>query len=664
MYNLMTEQSSAWATAISTNSFNAVIQLGITAANAAKTMLYIPQGFGANTVSLPLTAPITFPAGLSVWIEGNLTYMPVDNNAVVTFGSNDEQNYSKRIRCIVVRNTQSDWTNEGAIGIKIWHLASSEEVYLGATKHCVGVIFMAQQFGFVYNKGIHLCDFNDNMVHVIIDANQVGGVNGQNGWVNENIFHGGSFRITTDLNDGNAISNRDNKLPTGFRLKGTSDKRINSNTWIAPCFEGAVSSFLLGYRCFHIQKSTTYNHVIGGRVEIDRVNDEEQNPTTRPLIRVDIDTDLEWVANFVWDALYDIPHTALPNDCVLDRSNVLASSNIGNTVRNIYNRMGRPEIASVIGGELLVTRLTQAYVDGKMYLPGWNWYAGSGAPLTVSDTRGIFADSNNNIVIGRNGNFGIGKRVDLSNCHHITVVPDSDPIRLGRVVIRLFDENLNLITYNTESKFGQNESRMVSGNVYWSSNISAWVGSVLIDPVVVQISNTARYADIYYSGSTSDFALRTFTIYGHYGSLLEKPIPSIGVRDNTTRWAWQDPNTFQDSAIGFALTTNGVIDSIVQQYSPVYVSAPAITVGNAQVTCQLYTSGDNAGRIDPSTYNYINRGTGINNGAGVSYTAINADKTIANPGDIIHNAAYTGAVSGLGSIKGWVRKGWRDYATL
>jgi len=629
MYNLKMEKPKEWAEAIQNNDFTPVIKAGIIEAIDLETLLYIPSERGINGLPLPFKTPIFIPRELSIWFEGTITYTAKTDDVAVTIGDDKNSNYAKRIRCILNRLNQSNWASDSNVGIKIFNLVTAEEVIVGASRNTVGVIFAARDRAFAYNKNIKLGDFYDNLVAAKLE--NIGG-----GWVNENMFHGGSFKVSSGLSANETIDKR-GKIITAFQLFGSNVHTINANEFISPCFEGAARTFE-GYRCFHINKSAVKNIVKGGRLEVDI----DQNK----LIRVHLDGGLSPIVDFSWDLLYD-SYDVLAKEAIVDCSHPEVSSNANNLFIKKY-----VPVSNVIGGEVLAGLFTQAYADGRAYIPGWNWYGANSAPTLCSPNNAVNTDGSN-IYIGRDANFGIGKRLDLSSCRHITIVPDGQN---GRLYIRLLDENKNLIKDNVETVGILNNVRLVSGGVYWTKNSFAWITSVNAGPVTVAISKRAKYADVFYIGSTKDFAMRSLTIIGHYGALQESPID--GYRGNTSRWMWQDPNTFQDSASAYCITSGGKIIEVILQYSPIYHEPPQISLpGGAKATCTLVN-----GRIDKILI--TNGGIGVTGYPSAGFSKVDSDKTFAYNGETFKNASFNGAESGLGSIKGWVRSGPRNYSVL
>lgn len=190
------------------------------AASGVNNIIYfaaVPNGYlTTDTVSVPghtnlnMVSPIKFSGS---------------GKPALIVGESGANYPSKGVYLIrVIRATVSDWTNLSDIGVQLINHSYSVIHVAQADNFTIGVQTVGQNGqGFTYNK-VTLGSMQDCMVgHSVYVAS--------GGWVNENLFLGGSFHC----------SSSSPHLPRyGVRFTaadGSQTHMPNSNTWIKPSFE-------------------------------------------------------------------------------------------------------------------------------------------------------------------------------------------------------------------------------------------------------------------------------------------------------------------------------------------------------------------------------------------------------------------------------------------
>lgn len=197
----------------------ASIQNAITyATTLVNATLYFPKSIG-----YAVSAGVVIPNAINVIMEAPILYTGSANIVTLTVGVTALSNYTRKLRLKVVRSTQSDWTSEDSIGIKIINANNCDIEIVQSDKHTIGVQFMGSADGFAYNE-VTLQRLYDNKIGVDL-------TNELTGWCNENNFYGG--RITTLSTTQTGLSRY------GLRItsKDLSYLNNNNNVFQKPSFE-------------------------------------------------------------------------------------------------------------------------------------------------------------------------------------------------------------------------------------------------------------------------------------------------------------------------------------------------------------------------------------------------------------------------------------------
>jgi len=184
--------------------------------------LYFP-----NTEGYLVDSTITVPIFIDVLMEAPLVYQGV--GVALVIGENGSSNSKTNLKLNVIKETLSDWSSEDDIGIKLINTSASKINIVRSEGFTIGLQCIGSGGGFVYNE-TSLGDMKDNKIAV--DCTNETSLS--MGWCNENLFSGGRFwcesATNTDLSrHGVRITSKD----------GTYVEN-NNNNFIKPSFELAI----------------------------------------------------------------------------------------------------------------------------------------------------------------------------------------------------------------------------------------------------------------------------------------------------------------------------------------------------------------------------------------------------------------------------------------
>lgn len=197
----------------------------------AKAALFKAAGYKVTLVFPPCkgfktTGTITIESGINVLMDSPIKYYGVANIPALVIGESGVANYAN-LKLNVIRNTQSDWTNESCIGIQIKNLMSDANCRIDASGNfTIGTQFLGIQQGVSYNV-VHLGELYNNKYGLDLVSDSTGG----SGWVNENLFLGGRFSCFTGIGVGHSRY--------GIRIRSAGGAYIsnNNNIFHKPSFE-------------------------------------------------------------------------------------------------------------------------------------------------------------------------------------------------------------------------------------------------------------------------------------------------------------------------------------------------------------------------------------------------------------------------------------------
>ena len=200
----------------------AAIQAAITAATAAYGQVVFP----AVESGYKVTSPIEVSGRCDVVMHSPIIYAGSANTTALTINPSGSALYDlardRTYKLQVKAAVQSDWTNEASIGILLRNIDCCDVDVVKVIGFTLGVSVLAENaHGSVYNT-IRLGDIANNKVGVDLNTRDTG-------WVNENLFHNGSFSINTGVNTATTRY--------GIRIRSEVGYANNNNIFHKPSIE-------------------------------------------------------------------------------------------------------------------------------------------------------------------------------------------------------------------------------------------------------------------------------------------------------------------------------------------------------------------------------------------------------------------------------------------
>lgn len=204
-----------------------ILQDIISYCDANKLNVYIPEG--------EFVIKDTIKIGVNIkkfTMDGYIVYDGSHDRPALQVGDINDIARRNEYSLKVISKTQSNWSREDFIGIKLINLYECLITKLISNSFTIGVqCYATNRRGFVYNE-IHLTTLYDNFIAVDL-ANET--INSY-GWVNENIFIGGRIGVGSGITimperigvrirsiDGTHPGNNNNYfLKTSFEMRGES----------------------------------------------------------------------------------------------------------------------------------------------------------------------------------------------------------------------------------------------------------------------------------------------------------------------------------------------------------------------------------------------------------------------------------------------------------
>ena len=223
----------------------------IFAAVVAGSTVHFAEGPGYGIASA-----VTCGEDINIDMLSPIIYTGAGNITALTIGTTAVSNQRVKLRLKVQRDTQSDWTSDLNIGVKLFNIYASQVHLDDVRGFTINAMFLGETGGVAYNT-VYLNWISNGKYGVDLYA-------GEAGWVNENLFIGGRFAVSTGVNVtdnryGVRITSDDDAYGAGYYYN-------NNNVFIKPSFEmnktdttGDATGMLIEYG--------THNRVIGCRDE-------------------------------------------------------------------------------------------------------------------------------------------------------------------------------------------------------------------------------------------------------------------------------------------------------------------------------------------------------------------------------------------------------------
>lgn len=203
------------------------------------------------------------PAGMGVLMDAPLIYTGSGNVVALTIGAASTANSTRKFRVWVQRSSQSDWSNEGSVGIRFYLPTACGIEIVEAKGFTIGAQLVGAGGGSAYNQ-VDLGDLLNNKV--ALDLTNVT-ASAAIGWCNENLFQGGRFRCQTGLFNGT------DRWGVRIWSQDGTNTNNNNNKFVKPSFELSSATDGTGILIVHGNQ----NHFDDVRSEGNLAGAEVQN---------------------------------------------------------------------------------------------------------------------------------------------------------------------------------------------------------------------------------------------------------------------------------------------------------------------------------------------------------------------------------------------------
>ena len=439
------------------------IELAITAATAlTNTVIIFPSSSGycvSDTINIPENIGIIMESPIIQTSLLNITTLNIGATAVKT-------NYRKYI-LRVERQTQSDWSNENCIGIKILNANSCDISIMVADNFTIGCQFMGSDDGFVYNN-VFLYRIYNNKIAIDL-TNEV------NGWCNENNYFGGRLTNLTTVNT--TISRY------GVRITSRDLSYINNNNNV-----------------FHKPSFELYVPTPGEAIPI--LIEHGSNNSFLQLRNENNSSTTARIQNASTQNVVDTGYGYLTIEDTSTAPATFSESMPYKVAQNIQSLIFKAEALHKLA----------CYYDGAINInvPGVSLYNSSTA-LEYNYATGIVINPD---YITIPSTRGIGIQMKTTLCKRFVIRRDVEASAPGRVNIRCYDSSGTLLNSS-----GINHP-YVKGTAYRTlSYNSIFGGSYKISSdtsadIYFEVGADVAYIAVILSGGTASMNIRAFSIFG------------------------------------------------------------------------------------------------------------------------------------------------------
>ncbi len=382
--------------------------------NGVRPEIYFPPSAGWKT-----TSTITINEGITVRMDSPIV-STVTNGPSLVIGRAGQANCGVRLQVRVRKSTQSDWSNEANVGIKIIN-GNACNIELNESRNAtIGVQMLGDGQGCAYNT-VRIGYLNNNCIGLdLATANT-------NGYCNQNIFHGGRFGEESGIGTGHARY--------GVRIKSLDGIYFlnNANVFYGPSFELRKSEAGSADAIPWLVVDGVHNYIYDARDEgNDLIFARFQNGS---------------FGNFATVSYESNPNPAFSNEG--DYSN--------NGVQFPLNLLGDRSGQTIFESGAVHKLACYANGSNTVNVPGL--HIANSANTNIASSMNGFALNSNYLQIGSNRAIGI--LVDTSLAKRFLVQRDSETNNAGRLLVRCYDATGNVYTnsdaflpnYNPPFKF-------------------------------------------------------------------------------------------------------------------------------------------------------------------------------------------------------------------
>ena len=415
--------------------------------------------FPAGTYNVDDT--ITIDKSINVQMDGTLSYTGAGNVPCLSIGASGSKIESRKLILRVSRASDSDWTDEASVGIKLINCNQCDINIVSVTGFTIGAQCIGDAQGWAYNTAFIGILYRNK---IALDL-----TNKSVGWCNENLFLGGRFAQSS--------SNHPTLDRYGVRITSQDGTYLNNNNnvFIKPSFE--LAAFATSGEAVPILiEHGSYNTLFKIR--------NEGNST--PTMRVQNASSYNMV-----DAGYGI--VTLDDQSSVQTSIALSrGSDYINSVRTlVYNsgNLAKKACLSTAGCNI----------------PGIHYYLSTGAVRSYGSGTSIVDDY---LQITAHG---IGVYIGTTNAKRLMV--GMDAIAGGRIGVKCFDAAGTLLTSAganhpyVRGAFGVGFSYATGYGGYYTSGADSTADRYFA------VHDDVAYIGLMIMKGTSNIEIRNFSVY-------------------------------------------------------------------------------------------------------------------------------------------------------
>jgi hypothetical protein len=437
------------------------------AADAAPTVLVIPAGM---QITINDTVTITY----SLWMEAGaeITYAgPTDRPALI-IGSGATLLYKQRHRVRISSNLVSgDWLDEAHIGVLFIDQRESD-IYIDHVQgFTVGAKLLGDGSGFNYNR-IFLGRLLNNKIGL-----RLSNVNGGAACINENLFIGGSFAVSS--------SSHLDKDRVGVEITSDDGQYINNNNnvFFKPSFE------IYGTATDSGIEGVPMKIVHGSRNSVLRARSEQ---STKSGVMLEC-------LNQANDNEFDISYFENGVTPILKQTGTRGGNRVTSLSARITNGLPiRCSVASIIY-QACPYDATQTFVRGHFIVNS------SGATTHRQQTSLVLGADYLEIPNTR----AVCISFDLHDCNRIVVKRRCVSSFPGRVGVALFDASSTRIDGT-----GLSIPSSANGSMSWNTSFGGIfrTGTDAADDLVIDLLSNTAMAYVMFIGGTAAMRLQSYEV--------------------------------------------------------------------------------------------------------------------------------------------------------
>lgn len=479
------------------------------AAASGKTLLI---GEGSFRTTLPLTLP---GAAAGLVMRGTLLYAGPAGQAALTIGDGGAARNAEKILTglAVLRATQSDWADEGDIGIVLRNLDASMVEIRSATGFTIGVRTLGDGRGFE-DTTLILGRIANNRIGLDIRTATA------QGWNTSVRYYGGHFAV------GSTVNTTFDRF--GIRLSAEPGAYVAHNRHV---FDGP--NFELNAK----------DRPISGIPFLCEVN--SRAVIARSMRMESCSAAVARHTAAAQDHLYEVSWASQGYQVEIEHS--ATATRFGGVVRAAHQAAPHIEATRELAA---VPSLRAAAIRWNATETGFEKLAVlssnvMGTPATLADFvfpgLDALALTNRGVVLG--GGRGLGFVVDARACKHFALALDADA---PRMVVMCFDANMNLLTNAAGTVLASGQSVLWNAAARWWQGAADMEDATLTRLQAIRLSAAVGYAVIGVARIDRDYELRAMRLLcdPRHAPAVLYGLPDLrhGARDLVADAAWDPPS--------------------------------------------------------------------------------------------------------------------------